>query len=78
MAATAPEPAKTPWDARLIERMSRSSASARHVWSPGGLAVYGTVWVILATVTGYVGWYLVGVFAYAMAALRLRQSRGGT
>jgi hypothetical protein len=64
-----------PWDARLMERISRSSTTASG--STGQLAYYGVVSGILAVVTGHMWWYAIAAIALSFAAIKVIRRRRG-
>jgi hypothetical protein len=85
VATAPPDTNKTPWDARLVERMSRSSSAATRgrPLSPIGFFFLALFYSVLAAAWGHDIWYGVAWFAVLVAIRQLaelvrgRRSHGG-
>jgi hypothetical protein len=66
-----------PWDKRLLDRISRDSATARSsAWSPFQLVAYGVIWIALALISGDAAWYAIAGLSLLTAAGRWLYARG--
>jgi hypothetical protein len=68
---------REPWDARLIERMSRGSDKAEtRRWTPRQWTYYGLIWIVGGIVSRDPYWYgLAGAVFLIAIVVRLRDLR---
>jgi hypothetical protein len=69
--AAVPPSSKTPWDTRLIDRVSRSSSVANRKLSPLGFFFVALFYSALTAVWAHNAWYGIAWFAIMIAIWQL-------